>query len=168
MYSRCSLCCIFYSDLKFYIFSCSMYRTIRLPLTVLLHHVTILTDTTTVRKNKNNKSEPCGKVTWQISNLICNTLISVWPPLWSSGQSSGYRSRGPGFDSPLCQILWEVVRLVPGPLNLVSITEDQLEWKSSGSGSRKPRLTAVGICCPDHATPSSCVLNNNVNCANTT
>jgi hypothetical protein len=26
-----------------------------------------------------------------------------------------------------------------------SITEELLEWKSSGSGSRKPRLTAVGI-----------------------
>jgi hypothetical protein len=29
-----------------------------------------------------------------------------------------------------------------GPLSLVSITEELLEWKSSGSGSRNPRLTA--------------------------
>jgi hypothetical protein len=36
----------------------------------------------------------------------------------------------------------------------VSITEELLEWKSSGSGSRKSRLTAVGIRCADHATPS--------------
>jgi hypothetical protein len=28
------------------------------------------------------------------------------------------------------------------------------EWKRSGSGSRKSRLTAVGIRCADHATPS--------------
>jgi hypothetical protein len=39
-------------------------------------------------------------------------------------------------------------------LSLVSITEELIEWKSSGSGSRKPRLTSVGIRCADHATPS--------------
>jgi hypothetical protein len=37
------------------------------------------------------------------------------------------------------------VGLERGPLSLVSVTEDLLEWKSSGSGSRKLRLTAVGI-----------------------
>jgi hypothetical protein len=41
-----------------------------------------------------------------------------------------------------------------GPLSLVRTTEELHEWKSSGSGSRKPRLTAVGILCLDHATPS--------------
>jgi hypothetical protein len=46
------------------------------------------------------------------------------------------------------------VGLERGPLSLVRITEELLEWKSSGSGSRKPRLTAVGIRCADHATPS--------------
>jgi hypothetical protein len=40
------------------------------------------------------------------------------------------------------------------PLSLVSITEELLEWKSSGSGSRKPTLTAIGIRRGDHATPS--------------
>jgi hypothetical protein len=40
------------------------------------------------------------------------------------------------------------------PLSLVSITEELLEWKGSSSGYRKPRLTAVEICCADHATPS--------------
>jgi hypothetical protein len=29
-----------------------------------------------------------------------------------------------------------------------------LEWKSSGSGSRKPRLTSMGIRSADHETPS--------------
>jgi hypothetical protein len=39
-----------------------------------------------------------------------------------------------------------------GPLSLVSIPEEPLEWKSSESGSRKRRLTAVGIRCADQAT----------------
>jgi hypothetical protein len=66
----------------------------------------------------------------------------------------GYRSRGTRFDSRHYQIFWEVVGLEWGPLSLVSITEELLEWKSSGSGSRKPRITAMGIRCADHATPS--------------
>jgi hypothetical protein len=37
----------------------------------------------------------------------------------------------------------------------VCITEDPLQWKSSGSGSRKPRLTTVGIRCADQITPSN-------------
>jgi hypothetical protein len=41
-----------------------------------------------------------------------------------------------------------------GPLSLVRITEALLERKSSGSGSRKPRLMAVAIRCADHATLS--------------
>jgi hypothetical protein len=44
------------------------------------------------------------------------------------------------------------VGLERGPLSLVRITEELLEWKNGGSGSRKFRLTAVGICCTDHAT----------------
>jgi hypothetical protein len=47
-----------------------------------------------------------------------------------------YRSRGFGFDSRSYQIFWEVVDLEQGPLSLVRITEELLEWKSSGSGSR--------------------------------
>jgi hypothetical protein len=46
----------------------------------------------------------------------------------------GYRSRGPGLDSQRYQIFWEVVGLEQGPLSLVRITEELLEWKSSGSG----------------------------------
>jgi hypothetical protein len=66
----------------------------------------------------------------------------------------GYRSRSPGFGSPRYQIFWEVVGLERRRLNLVNITEVLLEWKSSGSGSRNSRLTAVGIRRTDHATPS--------------
>jgi hypothetical protein len=65
----------------------------------------------------------------------------------------GYRSRGSGFDSRRYQIFW-VVGPEWGPLSLVRITEELLEWKSSGSGSRELRLTVVGIRCADHATPS--------------
>jgi hypothetical protein len=48
----------------------------------------------------------------------------------------------------------EIVGLERGPLSLVRITDELPEWRSSGSGSRKPRLTAVGIRCAVHATPS--------------
>jgi hypothetical protein len=37
------------------------------------------------------------------------------------------------------------VGLERGPLSLVNITEELLEWKISCFGSRKPRLTAVGM-----------------------
>jgi hypothetical protein len=58
-----------------------------------------------------------------------------------------YRSKGTGFDSRRYQIFSEVVGLKRGPFSLVRVTEKLLEWKSSGSGSRKPKLTAVGIRC---------------------
>jgi len=40
-----------------------------------------------------------------------------------------------------------------GPLSLVRSIEELLEEKSSGSRSRKQRLTAVGTRCADHVTP---------------
>jgi hypothetical protein len=80
---------------------------------------------------------------WNVDRL-CDLVVRV----------SGYRSRGPGFDSRRYQIFWKVVGPERGRLSLVSITEELLEWKSTGSGTRKPRLTAVGIGCADHATPS--------------
>jgi hypothetical protein len=46
----------------------------------------------------------------------------------------GYRSRGPGLDSWRYQIFWEVVGLERGPLSLVRIIKELLEWKSSGFG----------------------------------
>jgi hypothetical protein len=75
---------------------------------------------------------------------LCGLLVRV----------PGYRSRDPGFDSQCYQIFWEIVGLERGPLSLVNITEELFGWKSRGSDSRKPRLTTVGICCADHATPS--------------
>jgi hypothetical protein len=46
---------------------------------------------------------------------------------------TGYSSRGPEFYSRRYQIFWEVVGLEQGPLSLVRITEELLEWKSIGS-----------------------------------
>jgi hypothetical protein len=34
--------------------------------------------------------------------------------------------------------------LEQGPLSIVSITEELLEWKSRGSGSRKPEIIGLG------------------------
>jgi hypothetical protein len=39
----------------------------------------------------------------------------------------------PGFDSRRYQIFWEVVGLERGPLSLVRITEELLEWKVAAS-----------------------------------
>jgi hypothetical protein len=61
---------------------------------------------------------------WLISDRLCDLVIRV----------PAYRSRGPGLDFRLYQIFWEVVRLERSPLSLVSIIEELLEWKSSGSG----------------------------------
>jgi hypothetical protein len=60
---------------------------------------------------------PCGY-------RLCGLVVRV----------PGYRSRGSAFDSRRYQIFWEVVPLERGPLSLFSITEELLEWKSSGSG----------------------------------
>jgi hypothetical protein len=46
----------------------------------------------------------------------------------------GYRTRGPGFDSPRCQIFWQVMGLEWVPLSLVSTIEELLGRNSSGSG----------------------------------
>jgi hypothetical protein len=59
-------------------------------------------------------------------NSLCGLVVRV----------PGYRSWSPGFDSRRYQIFWEVVGLERGPLSLVRITEELLEWKSSGSGLR--------------------------------
>jgi hypothetical protein len=82
---------------------------------------------------------------WLQNDRICGLVVRV----------SGYRSRGPGFDSRPYQILWQVRGLERGPLSLVRTIEELLQWKSSGFGLKKPRLTAVGIRCADHATPST-------------
>jgi hypothetical protein len=74
-----------------------------------------------------------------IVDRLCGLVVRV----------PGYRCTNPGFDSRDYQIFLEVVGPERGPLNLMRITDELLEWKSSGSDSR---LTALGIRCADHAT----------------
>jgi hypothetical protein len=66
----------------------------------------------------------------------------------------GCRFRDSAFDSWHYQIFSEILGVEQGPLSLVRITEELLERKISGFGSRKSRLMAVGIRYADHATPS--------------
>jgi hypothetical protein len=49
--------------------------------------------------------------------FLCGLVVTV----------SGYRSRGPGFDSRLYQIFREVGGLEQGPISLVRIIEELLE-----------------------------------------
>jgi hypothetical protein len=58
----------------------------------------------------------------------------MWPPLWSSGQSSWLQIQRASFDSLRYQIFWEVVGQERCPLSLVSTIEELLERKSSGCG----------------------------------
>jgi hypothetical protein len=83
-------------------------------------------------------------LTFLTNDRLCGLVVIV----------HGYRFRDVGFDSRRYQIFWQVVGLTRDPLSLVKITEELLEWKSSGSGYRKSKLTAVGFPCADHATPS--------------
>jgi hypothetical protein len=62
-------------------------------------------------------------------------------------RAQDYKLRGPGFDSRY-YIFWEVVGLQQGLLSLVRITEERLEWKSSGHGLEN-RLMAVRIRCTE-------------------
>jgi hypothetical protein len=54
---------------------------------------------------------------------LCGLMVSSWLKIQTSR-----------FDSPRCQIFWEVVGLERGPLSFVSTIEELLERKSSGSG----------------------------------
>jgi hypothetical protein len=55
---------------------------------------------------------------------LCDLVVRV----------SGYRSRGPGFDSRRFQIFWEAEGLERGSLSLLRTTEELFGRKSSGSG----------------------------------
>jgi hypothetical protein len=145
-YNEQSLC-IFYvghpSNARFCSWFWPILSTVSKRHLFTLFHYTacILYDMNRTENTASNSSYivECGAV----EGRLCGLVVTV----------PGYKSRGPGIN-PLCyQIFWEIVHLKRGLLSLVNITEELLEWKSSGSGSRKSRLTAVGIHCADHATP---------------
>jgi hypothetical protein len=54
-----------------------------------------------------------------INDCLCGLVIRV----------SGYRFRGPGFDSRRFWIFLEAAGMEPGPLSLVKITEELLKGK---------------------------------------
>jgi hypothetical protein len=56
---------------------------------------------------------------YKVPDSLCGLVVRV----------SGYRCRGPGFNSRHYQFFWEVVDLERGPLSLVRITEELLERK---------------------------------------
>jgi hypothetical protein len=64
---------------------------------------------------------------------FASDVVDLQPPLCSSIRVSGYRSRGPGFDSRALQGK-NVVGLERGPFSLVTTTEEVLGRDSSGSG----------------------------------
>jgi hypothetical protein len=74
-----------------------------------------------------------------LSLIFSYCILFSGPPLWSSGQSLWLQIQRTRVRFPT-QIFWEVVGLERGPLSLVRTIEELHEWKSSGSGSRKPRL----------------------------
>jgi hypothetical protein len=74
------------------------------------------------------------------------------PSLWSSGQSSWLQIQRPRVRFP---VLPDFLRSIEPGTGSTQPSEDNwgANWKkSSGSGVEKPKLTAVGIRCADHAT----------------
>jgi hypothetical protein len=99
--------------------------------------------------HRNKRYGTCRGICLGRSSLCLLLLeMHIGPPLWSSGQSSWLDIQRSRVRFPA------VVGLERGPLSLVSITEELRKWKSSGSGSRKLKLTAVRIRCADHGAPS--------------
>jgi hypothetical protein len=78
--------------------------------------------------------------TWMKTDRLCDLVPRI----------PGYRFRDPGFDSWRNQILWEILGLERGPLSLVRIIKEVLEWKISGSVPKKIEINGRGdpLCWP--------------------
>jgi hypothetical protein len=81
---------------------------------------------------------------WLDLGRFFSVLILYTPPLLASGQRSWLQIQRTRIRFRRYEIFWEVVCLERDPLSLVSIIEELLGWKSSGSGSRKPRIRPWG------------------------
>jgi hypothetical protein len=95
---------------------------------------------TTMRKYKNNSTLSSQ---WHPSLHTSSFKNNIYQALWSSGQSSWLQILRSRVRFPVYQICWEVVGLERGPLSLVRIIEELLEWKSSGS-SQENRINERG------------------------
>jgi hypothetical protein len=60
--------------------------------------------------------------------------LRIWPPLWSSGQSSWLQIQRSWSDSRRCQSFRAVVGLERGPFSLVCTIKKLLERKNGSSG----------------------------------
>jgi hypothetical protein len=67
-------------------------------------------------------------------SVVLLTLISNGRLCGLVVRVSGYRFRGPGFDSRPYYIFWEVGGQQRGSLGLMRTIEELLKWKSSGFG----------------------------------
>ena len=79
--------------------------------------------------------------------ILCFTVVLTWPPLWSSGQSFWLQIQRSRVRSPVLPDFHSASWASWGQLR------SYLNEKSSGSRSRKQRLTAVWTRCADHVTP---------------
>jgi hypothetical protein len=92
----------------------------------------------------NSKKTQCQQILDHNLLLFCSSFLYKDRLCGLMVRVPGYRSRGPGFDSRRYQIFWDIVGLEWGSPSLVSITEELLERKNCGSGSRKPRIWLWG------------------------
>jgi hypothetical protein len=96
----------------------------------------------------------------EISTFYTFTSIEDFTMHWSPSETasvvywSEFLATDPEVTGSIPGTIWEIVDLERGPRSLVSITEELPELKSSDFGTRKSRLTSVGIRCADHVTPS--------------
>jgi hypothetical protein len=108
--------------------------------------------------NKNENKHFIFNIHFSYTLYSIYIYIYMWPPLWSSGQSSWLQIRRPGFDSRHYQKK-KVVGLEWGPLSLVSTTEELLDIKVTAP-VYKTENTAVGIRHADHVAPSIAKVGN--------
>jgi hypothetical protein len=94
----------------------------------------------------------CVKIGKSASETLALFTLSIWQPLWSSGQSSWLQNQRPRFDSRHYQKN-KVVGLERGPLNLMSTTEELLD-KKVAAPVYKTENTVVGICHADQVASS--------------